>query len=236
MARRALPEISVGSMADIAFLLLIFFLVTTTMDRDTGLMRLLPPVVDDPEAIIIHDRNIYLVLVNDADMLLVEDEFMDISDLREGAKNFLTNPTADPDLPERNPVSRAQCLQKVADNKGYLASSTLASDVQRFEKEVKKWEGKLAAIELIGEYDELPPTAVISLQTGTGTSYGMYISVQDELEGAMSELRNELSKEKFGVSYDDLSKSNLDERAMIEAIRKVYPSRISEAEPIDVRR
>lgn len=236
MARRALPEISVGSMADIAFLLLIFFLVTTTMDRDTGLMRLLPPVVEDPDAIIIHDRDIYLVIVNDADMLLVEDEFMDISDLREGAKKFLTNPTGDPDLPQRINVNRAQCIQKISDSKGYLAGSTKASDKQRFEKEVKKWEGKLSAIDLIGEYEELPPTAVISLQTGTGTSYGMYISVQDELEAAMSELRNELSKDKFGVRYDDLSKSNLEERAKIQAIRKVYPARISEAEPIEVKR
>lgn len=223
-------------MADIAFLLLIFFLVTTTMDRDSGLMRLLPPIVDDVQETKVHDKDIYLVLVNDADMLLVEDEFMDVEDLKEGAKTFLTNPFNDPDLPERRPVTHSECLEKLAQSKSYLAGATNAEEVQRFENDVKKWEKKLNAVELIGEYNELPPTAVISLQTGTGTSYGMYIRVQDELEAAVSELRNELSKEKFGVRYDELDKANLDDRDKINAIRAVYPQRISEAEPIDVRR
>lgn len=223
-------------MADIAFLLLIFFLVTTTMDRDSGLMRLLPPIVEDVDAIDIHDRDIYLVLVNDADQLLVEDEFMDIDELREGAKTFLTNPYSDPDLPERRLVTMAQCTEKIALNRSYIAGSTDEKLKQDFEKEVKKWEKKLNAVDLLGEYEELPPMAVISLQTGTGTSYGMYITVQDELEAAVSELRNELSKEKFGVRYDELDKANLDDRDKINAIRSVFPQRISEAEPIDVRR
>ena len=74
MSRRSLPEINAGSMADIAFLLLIFFLVTTTMDVDTGLVRKLPPmpeeedIIDDSQ---IKARNIYVVLVNARDQLLV---------------------------------------------------------------------------------------------------------------------------------------------------------------------
>ena len=92
MSRRTLPEINAGSMADIAFLLLIFFLVTTTMDVDTGLVRKLPAmpeeedIIDDSQ---IKARNIYVVLVNAKDQLLVEEELMDISQLRDGAKAFL---------------------------------------------------------------------------------------------------------------------------------------------------
>jgi biopolymer transport protein ExbD len=79
MAKRDIPEINAGSMADIAFLLLIFFLVTTTMDSETGLVRKLPPMPEEdmPENDIkIKQRNIFEVLVNANDQLLVEGEFV----------------------------------------------------------------------------------------------------------------------------------------------------------------
>ncbi len=92
MAKRSVPEVNAGSMADIAFLLLIFFLVTTTIDKDKGLIRQLPP--DQPENIeppIIKEKNLFIVIVNGQDDLLVEDELMDIGDLRQAAIDFLDN-------------------------------------------------------------------------------------------------------------------------------------------------
>ncbi|HKL40128.1 MAG TPA: biopolymer transporter ExbD, partial [Cryomorphaceae bacterium] len=87
MARRPLQEINAGSMADIAFLLLIFFLVTTTMDQDIGILRQLPPPVpEDLDTPPVKKRNVYEVLVNSKNQLLVENERMDIRDLKEGAK------------------------------------------------------------------------------------------------------------------------------------------------------
>src|SRR5690606_34501355 len=92
MARRASPEINAGSMADIAFLLLIFFLVTTTMESDSGISRKLPPMQDENvEPPIIKDKNIFQVIVNANDDLLVEDELMELQDLREAAIAFLDN-------------------------------------------------------------------------------------------------------------------------------------------------
>jgi biopolymer transport protein ExbD len=107
MARRGLQEINAGSMADIAFLLLIFFLVATTMDIDTGISRLLPPMPeeeqeDDQE---IRERNVFVVLINKDDQLFVEREIVDISELKEMTKEFFLNPDDDPDLSEKRPMT-----------------------------------------------------------------------------------------------------------------------------------
>jgi len=175
--RRGLPEINAGSMADIAFLLLIFFLVTTTMDVDTGIARKLPPMPEeelqeeDPQ---IHAKNIYVVLINTNNQLLVEGELMDISQLRDGAKEFI-------------------------DNNGRDANSS-----------------------------ENPEKAIISLQNDRGTEYMTYIRVQNELAAAYNELRNKAALNKFGERYTNLSKTQQKE------IRKMYPQKISEAEPKNI--
>ncbi|MBA2629343.1 MAG: biopolymer transporter ExbD [Rickettsiaceae bacterium] len=91
MAKRAAPEVNAGSMADIAFLLLIFFLVTTTIETDSGISRRLPPIDDNIEPPIITEKNIFIVLTNKDDQLLVENELMDIKNLRAAAMAFLDN-------------------------------------------------------------------------------------------------------------------------------------------------
>lgn len=91
MAKRAAPEVNAGSMADIAFLLLIFFLVTTTIETDTGINRKLPPMEDSDEDVIIKQKNIFTVLINGKDQLLVEDELMELKNLRKAAVEFLDN-------------------------------------------------------------------------------------------------------------------------------------------------
>lgn len=92
-------EINAGSMADIAFLLLIFFLVTTTIDVDKGITVKLPPWSDDaPEIQQMRSRNVFSVLVNAQDQLLVRGELTEIDDLRERAKEFIANPQRRDDL------------------------------------------------------------------------------------------------------------------------------------------
>lgn len=103
MAKRALQEINAGSMADIAFLLLIFFLVTTTMDVDSGIARKLPPFVpedeieDDPDQKV-KERNVFIVLINRNNDLLVEGSPMHITQLCEKTKEFYWNPAGDDNL------------------------------------------------------------------------------------------------------------------------------------------
>lgn len=232
--RQGIQEINAGSMADIAFLLLIFFLVTTTMDTDAGILRLLPPVVEEEVDMQVNKRDVYEVLVNDADMLLVEGEVMEIKDLRAGAKEFMTNPTNDINLPERRRVTAAECQQKIGEFKSYVASATDPETKDAYQKSLEKWEERLAAVQLLGDFSELPPNAVISLQTGSKTSYDMYVRVQNELEAGIRELRDELSKEKFGRKYTELDEKKDEDKALIKAVRLVYPQRVSEAEPVDV--
>lgn len=198
MAKRgAPPEINASSMADIAFLLLVFFLVTTTMDTDFGLARRLPPPLDldQPEPPPIKERNVFVVLVNANDQLLVEGELLDISELKEKAKEFIANPSDDENLPEK----------------------------------------KMTEVQFFGQYPV--SKQVISLQNDNGTSYDMYIQVQNSLAQAYNELREEITMSKFSVNYADLvEKAKDDEMAnkRYKAIKKIYPQRISEAEPKDV--
>ena len=185
--KRTTPEINAGSMADIAFLLLIFFLVATTMDIDTGITRKLPPPVEDNSQININQRNIFEVLVNSADQLLVEGKPGNIRFLKDETKHFFLNPDNDPTLPEK----------------------------------------KEEDIPLIGKI--MVSKGVVSLKNDRGTSYEMYIRVQNELTKAFDELRNDLSMEKFGVKFDDLVDEN-----KIDAIQQAIPIAISEAEPENV--
>ena len=91
MAKRKAPEVNAGSMADIAFLLLIFFLVTTTIETDSGINRKLPPMEDQIDPPIIREKNIFTVVVNKNNQLLVEESLTDIKDLRGLAMEFLDN-------------------------------------------------------------------------------------------------------------------------------------------------
>lgn len=197
MARRAAPEINAGSMADIAFLLLIFFLVTTTMDVDTGLTRKLPPPVEDeiedpPE---VKQRNVFQVLVNANDDLLVEGDVMLVSQLREETKKFIIGDPNDESMPEF----------------------------------------KLKEVPVLGNM--MVSKQIVSLQNDRGTSYEMYIKVQNELVAAYNEVRDEYAQEKFGKTMKQLEEAAKDSKKAkqkLKAVKTVYPQRISEAEPKDV--
>lgn len=184
------PEINASSLADIAFLLLIFFLVATTMSSDTGLARMLPPIVpnEQDDAPPIKERNVFTVLLNYKNQLLVEGEWCEVGQLRAKAKEFIANPNNAANLPEKD------------------------------EKE----------IEFFGVYPV--SKGVISLQNDRGSTYQAYLQVQNELQAAYNELRDELAKQKFGSTYEDCTEEQQD------AIKKIYPQRISEAEPKSIKK
>ena len=227
MAKRSAPEINAGSMADIAFLLLIFFLVTTTMDSDWGLARLLPPPPEEnveQDDIKIKERDVFVVLANANNQLLVEGELLDISELKEKAKEFIANKQRSENLPQWEDINVSIAQEKL--------NEIIQNDGSK--EDLKKWEDRLSAAEVLGEYTLTKQ--VISLQNDRGTSYELYIQVQDELARAYQELRDELSQENFGMSYnqlEELAERNPDIEKKYDAVKTVYPQRISEAEPKD---
>ena len=139
--KRKTPGINGSSSAGIAFMLLIFFLITTSMD-------------------------------------------IDIKQLREKVRNFIENPYNDEHMPEKTEV-----------------------DVPFFGKQM------------------VTKNHVISLQNDRGTEYQAYIDVQNELAAAYNELRDEVSRKKFGKAFADLDEDQQ------KAVQMIYPQKISEAEP-----
>jgi biopolymer transport protein ExbD len=185
------PGINAASMADISFILLIFFLMVTTMGTDYGLIRQLPPMSDSPkDEDKINERNVFVVSVNQHDNLMVEGVLMNIGELRKVTKEFflVANPDDDVKFPE------------------------------------KKWE----VLPLLGN-TKINKSAVVSLQNDRGTSYKAYIQVQNELAGAVHELRDEFCSQHFGKKFDDCSQEEQDVVG-----KQVYPMAISEAEPKDI--
>jgi biopolymer transport protein TolR len=213
--RRRQAPINTGSMADIAFLLLIFFLVTTTMDSEYGIPRLLSPMTEAPPAPV-PKQNMFLVQLNDAGELMVQDERIALKELPAKAIVFLTNPEGREDLPRMTAISEATCLARIA---------MLGDGPER-----AAWQQRLDAVRLIGPYNELPAQAQMVIQAGSGVAYADYIAVQDVLEGVVSELRDALSKRAFGKPFDSLDEHDAMDRKRIQAVQRAVPMRIGDAE------
>ena len=185
--KKKMPGLNTSSTADISVMLLIFFLVTTSMDTDMGLARRLPqpPDPDQEDAQIdVKERNVLNVRLNGAGDLMINSDISDIKELRARAKEFIKNEADLSSLPE---------------------------------KHVKE-------IDLLGPC-YITDKHVISVQTDRSTPYNIYFEVQNELVAAYNELREELSRAKFGRSFEFLT----DEQKV--AIKTYYPQKISEAEP-----
>ena len=187
MAKK-IPQINASSMADISFLLLIFFLVTTSMDVNQGLARRLPaPVPPDQkvENTDINKRNLMVVKINSANQLMVQGQLLDIKQLRVKAKEFIKNENDDATLPKLVEEDFGEPIGVVKYTKDH----------------------------------------VISVQNDVDTQYQAYLDVQNELVAAYNELRDECARQYFHKAYAELDEDQQ------KQVQKVYPQKISEAEP-----
>ncbi len=146
-------------MADIAFLLLIFFLVATTMNTDTGLMRMLPPMPPEnqtQEEIKVKERNLFLVLINGSGQIMAgqpgKQENIDLAQLKDRAKDFILNPMDDPELPEKEekeidlpdggkwvyPVSSGVISLQTTRDTGYQSYIKVQNELARAFNEVRE--------------------------------------------------------------------------------------------------
>lgn len=237
MARRDVGEINAGSMADIAFLLLIFFLVTTTMDTDEGIVRMLPQklpkdyVQPDFE---LRDRDVFEVLANANDNLLVENEYTTLDKLREKTKEFFTNPNNLPNLPQLEEVTADICNEKINELKAAMAKDPESNSFNVWKSDLKEWETKLLAVKKGGNFKCLPKFAMISLRNDNNTSYELYVGVQNELQGAINELRDEVSMKLYGEKYTTMDAGKPENEEKLTIIRAMVPQRIIEQTPKNI--
>jgi len=194
MAKK-IPQINASSMADISFLLLIFFLVTTSMDVNKGLARRLPPPPQtqpnqEKLDMKIKKRNLMVVKINSQNKLMVNGEVMEVKRLKDEVKKFILNKDNDPNLPE--------VVEESFDFGGNIGQLSV-----RYTKD-----------------------HIISVQNDVDTKYETYLDVQNELVRAYNEVRDESAWRYYKVrKFNELSESQQ------KVIQKIYPQKISEAEP-----
>lgn len=186
--RKPLPEVNASSTADIAFLLLIFFLLVSSMDMETGMARILSPYDSGQTLAVstVKERNVLQVRLSEADSLFCNGQQVSMQQLKEKAKAFIANAGGDVHLPEKS----------------------------------------VANVELLGQMP-VSDKHVIVLRTHRQATYQAYVSVQSRLAAAYEELRDELARQRFGKPYRLLDADRQ------QALREVYPMRISEAELLE---
>ncbi|MBN1953332.1 MAG: biopolymer transporter ExbD [Bacteroidales bacterium] len=205
MARRQVQEINAGSMADIAFLLLIFFLVTTTMESDKGILRILPPMEEKKTDVEINQQNLLKVNINYKNDIRVSgiSRTIDITELRSIAKRFILGENVRVDDPAIGGADMVPLEQaKVPYTWRYLpADFTITAD------------------------------HIIQLKNDRGTSYEKYLQVQNELTAAYREIRDDFCLKYIpdADTYDEVMDLNV--RDEIE--KEIYPRKISESDPVN---
>ncbi len=232
MARRKLQEVDASSIADIAFILLAFIIIATTLEKESGLPAVLPQKtennLDKPE---VNERNILEVLVNKDDKLMIEGQWgKGLDDIGDFVKEFMTNPNDSESLPRMDEVTEAVCNQKLAILKANLEAAPL-KDKGIIQKDIDKWLAKREAVKLVGSYRTVNKAATIAIQYDKSTTYGTYLTVRDKIMTGLNELRDELALRKFGTSYGALESIRAEvkteeDKAKIKAIRQVFPQKI----------
>ena len=219
-------------MADIAFLLLIFFLVTTTVEIDSGISKTLPIQLENPPpSPIITERDVLRLSVNLNDELMVDDVRTSINELEEALNHFyLDNANGldnNPNMPLYKPVSGSNCVSKIGELESALSREPNNRYVQH---ELKKWRTKLKLCNAFGgQYMEISKSSIIRFECSNKTSFGFYIAVQNTLKKTVNKLRSEKCEEMGWPSYFELDAAKPSDQEKINMLRIMIPERILEA-------
>lgn len=202
MARRSTPEVNAGSMADIAFLLLIFFLVTTTIEKDKGIARQLPPIEDVEDPPIIKQKNLFIVNVNRADQLLVEEQLMDVKDLRQAAIDFIDNGGAPSGSPEHCSYCQGNRSPDSSDNPDKAVISVQNDRLTSYKMYIAVQNELVAAYNFLRDRESM-------------SRFGW----------KFTEVKRAVDESKYSGSEEEAMVKKLEE------IQKLIPMKLSEAEP-----
>lgn len=211
--KRQTNEVNAGSMADIAFLLLIFFLVTTQIATNKGLTMQLPPKVEDQQDVKIPERNILKIQLNSADKILIEEEIItDVTKIRDLVYDFVLN-FGGPDNVKRG-------AYQMSDQETF---NTLPASMQAYIRNNLSDKNS----------SDGPSKAVVSLRTDRGSGYDVFIQVMDEINAAYYRIYGE----RVGLTAEEYRKLNRQDprqRMIYEDGKKGINKAISLAEPTSV--
>lgn len=221
------------------FPVLLYITASTQILNERGIQRQLPPPVKTQDTGTIALKDVFTVLINGEDKIMIESEFAEVEDIGPRLYHWLTCSGVFQELGESDECAdrrwlKSNDLNHSIDRAQELLEQATEEDQKNLERQLKRLERKQWALEYFGEFNELAPYCYISMQNDNATSYEMYLQVQNELQGVLLDLRNELAREHFGKSYVQLEEETAtDEEAhrKVWAIRAVYPQRITEAEP-----
>ena len=261
MAKREIPEINAGSMADIAFLLLIFFLVTTTMDKDTAYIRQIPKKLKTetppPD---IEDRNICEIKANNQNQLLfrgkplenpddISEKIIEFYQMNEGLSETQTEIQISNkgyqgyNYPFYSFVTKSEIQRHIDEEYAHLDNAEENGNedmIEFYDKAIQEWQEKMKAVRTlnIDMLHEIHPQAHIRVVVQQMTDYELFAKIQSEIEEALFELRDKASKKYFNESYHTMKTRRAMDKAdkngdqpKLDVLEVLYPGRIIEVRP-----
>ena len=247
MAKRNIPEINAGSMADIAFLLLLFFLVTTTMDKDQAYIRKIPKKIDLPPLDNkVQERDILAIKANNQNQLMVRDNiFSDPDKISDFILKFYQTNEKNNDLANNFPMYSTTTISLCDQNMSALEKQLEEAEqkgateqAKFFQSSYEEWNKKKRAIQLYGksEIRELSVQAHIRIEVQQGTAYSIFTQIHNEIEEAIFEMRDKECNRLFSEQYSILKRrtaqdSDPKDKDKIALLEILYPARIIEVTP-----
>jgi len=219
-------SIDASSIADIAFILLAFIMIATTLKREEGIPAKLPEKSPLTPVVTVQER-ILEIYINKNEEIGIESSFgRSLNDVKEETKHFMTTDSENLDFSRFVTISEKLCLSKINSFQELQKQGAFYSD-----NDINTWKRKLETVKLLGQYQTLSKNSYITIGDDQETSYGAYLSIRDYILRGISELRNELGVEKFGITYDELKSKRIAVKTKEEisqqiALEQVYPSKI----------
>ncbi|MGB0422905.1 MAG: ExbD/TolR family protein [Flavobacteriales bacterium] len=221
MRNKTTPGLSAGSMADIAFLLLIFFLVATTVDDQQGFKTVLPPLSDAPP-MLVEEGDVLAFNLDKLNGITYKGESIQLPDLEELIFQFYQNGGVLQEQPGQANMPLRQWVTDV-DLQRRLRESELEED------ERLRLKQKLTAVQTVGAYKELPAKAFVMFTFDSNLNYDQFIAIQEVFNRVLCQLRDNMAQSKAGVKFNELNVSDASQKKLKESIRTLFPKRYVES-------